>query len=496
MVRGVCAVQGGCERPSPPMQRCDPWPWGYDVAAEGATYRQSARTAPMAIIPQTKLFGWEEVENLGELRRLELVLCTVPDEALMRHLEGRRGRGRDDYPVRAVWNAVLAGVVYQHVSVESLRRELLRNAQLRWLCGFDPVKPAEQAVPPSWVFSRSLKKLMACQEMIDGMFDELVEELRGELEGFGSDLACDSKAVRTHARARGKQKQRALEPDGRRDTDADVGVKTYRGQREDGTVWEKVRKWFGYKLHLVVDADYELPVAYEVTRASAPDNASASRMLDDLEARHGAMLGGCTALMADKAYDDTKLIKKLWDRDDPILPVIPKRQDWKDGEDTRPLCEGADNIVYDCQGQVYCHCWVSGKRRELVYWGYERERDSQKWRCPAAVYGVECESCERCNGHSTYGRVVRVARELDPRTFLPVARGSLKFSRLYKKRTSVERVNSRLDVSFGLEQHFIRGEAKMRARCSLALVVMLAMALGRVREKQRGKLRSLVAAPG
>jgi hypothetical protein len=29
--------------------------------------------------------------------------------------------------------------------------------------------------------------------------------------------------------------------------------------------------WFGYKLHLIVDANYELPVAYELTKASSSD---------------------------------------------------------------------------------------------------------------------------------------------------------------------------------------------------------------------------------
>lgn len=29
--------------------------------------------------------------------------------------------------------------------------------------------------------------------------------------------------------------------------------KVYRRAREDGTRWEKIVKWFGYKLHLVVD---------------------------------------------------------------------------------------------------------------------------------------------------------------------------------------------------------------------------------------------------
>jgi hypothetical protein len=77
---------------------------------------------------------------------------------------------------------------------------------------------------------------------------------------------------------------------------------------------------------------------------------------------------------------------------------------------------------------------------------------------------------------------------------LPSARPSYRFERLYKERVSVEHVNSRLDVSFGFDDHFIRGLAKMRLRCALALMVMLAMALGRVREKRKDKLRSLVAA--
>ena len=53
-------------------------------------------------------------------------------------------------------------------------------------------------------------------------------------------------------------------------------------------------------------------------------------------------------------------------------------------------------------------------------------------------------------------------------------------------------MNSRLDVSYEFERHFIRGQKKMRLRCSLALVVMLAMAVGRIREKQKEKMRSLV----
>ncbi len=80
---------------------------------------------------------------------------------------------------------------------------------------------------------------------------------------------------------------------------------------------------------------------------------------------------------------------------------------------------------------------------------------------------------------------MRIKREFDPRTFVPVARPTMKFARLYKKRTSVERVNSRMDVSYGFEEHFIRTRRKMKLRCGLALIVMLSMALGRIRENKK-----------
>ena len=131
----------------------------------------------MSTIPQKQLFSWEKIENLGDLERLRLVVEYMPDEELMRLIEKERGRGRNDYPVRAVWNSILAGVVYQHMSIESLRRELKRNAQLRQLCGFNVLKGGD-AVPPSYVFTRFLKKLMKRQEEIERMFNGLVEDLR------------------------------------------------------------------------------------------------------------------------------------------------------------------------------------------------------------------------------------------------------------------------------------------------------------------------------
>ena len=441
----------------------------------------------MAIIAQRKLFGWEEIEELGDLQRLRLVLEYIPDEALMQVLEQERDRGRNEYPIRAVWNSVLAGVVYEHISVESLRRELKRNGQLRQLCGFEVERGAE-AVPPSWVYSRFLRTLMKHQEEIEEIFGKLVDSLQEELKDFGEYLAMDGKAIRTHARGRKKEEGEDREPDGRRDVDANWGVKTYRGVREDGTAWEKVKMWFGYKLHLVVDATYELPVGYRVTTASTSELAVAKEMFARIKVAHPEMVERCGYGIADRGYDDGKYITELWE-EYRIKPVIGIRNLWKDGEETKAL-EAVWNVVYSYDGTVFCENPNGEERREMAYGGFEKRRQTLKYRCPARHYGYTCSGERWCG----VGMAIRIPLKEDRRVFTPLARSSNRWETVYKKRTAVERVNSRLDVSFGFERHYIRGLKKMELRCSVALCVMLAMALGRIREKQKKKMRSLVQA--
>jgi hypothetical protein len=234
----------------------------------------------MAKLLAPYLFTWKEVEAKSDLERLRLVLKHLPDEGLMQQLEEQRKGGRDDYPIRPVWNSVLAGVVYQHGSMESLRRELLRNGELRERCGFDPHQ-GSGAVPPSWVYTRFLKLLFKYKADIDAMFDCLVGELKELLPDLGFSVAVDSKGVSSAGRSVNK-----TESDGRRDRDADWGKKTYRGQREDGTLWEKVVKWFGYKIHLLVDTQYEMPIGYRVTRASESDTKHLLPMVKGVREKH------------------------------------------------------------------------------------------------------------------------------------------------------------------------------------------------------------------
>lgn len=441
----------------------------------------------MAIIPQRSLFSWENVDAESDLRRLEYVLDSLDDEPLMRLLEQRRGRGRDDYPVRAVWNCFLAMKVFGHESVSSLIRELRRNGELRCAVGLDPFGGAK-AVPPEYVFSRFFKLLAEFSHEVEGIFDGLVDDLEDLLPDFGREMACDSKGINSFAR-RGSKRAKG---DGRSEIDADVGVKTYNVTLRNGRKVTKKKIWFGFKAHLLVDTKYELPVAYDMTRASASDSPELLKLVEKTHERHPEIVDICNHISLDKGYDSEENNRVLFDKYE-ILPVIAIRDMWRDGEQTRLLDpESAGNVVYDYKGEIYCICPATGEMRSMAYWGYEKDRRCMKYRCPATAYGLACYGRRHCKGSDgKYGRIVRIPIELDRRLFVPLPRSTYKWEKYYRSRTAVERVNSRLDVSFGFEHHTIRGLKKMKLCLGISLVVMLAMAVGSIRAGNKDMMRSL-----
>ena len=75
---------------------------------------------------------------------------------------------------------------------------------------------------------------------------------------------------------------------------------------------------------------------------------------------------------------------------------------------------------------------------------------------------------------------------------MPTPHNTKSWELAYNRRSALERINSRIDNSFGFEFHFIRGKAKMKTRVGLAVAVMMAMALGHAREQRHDQMRSLV----
>jgi len=455
----------------------------------------------VAIILHQHLFTWDQIDTTSDLARLDLVLKNLPDEEIVLELERRRGAGRDTYPIRPTWNAMLAGIIFGHHTVESLLRELRRNGELRQVCGFNTVHGAE-AVPTPCAMSRFVANVIELEPMIERLFNDLVSALSTLLPDLGEHLAFDGKAIPSFSTGRHHKKTEKTS-----DPDAAWGVKTYRGINKDGRSWEKAKSWFGYQLHLIVDSTHELPVAFEVKPANANETKRLVPMVKQLEIDHPEIVKHCYDLTADKGLDCGDTNKILWESHQ-IRPIIDTRKMWKDekqeqGYDpsekiTRSINpEETGNVVYSERGGVYCVCPETGEKYHMQYKGFEADRGTLRYRCPAAAYGLNCQgrsACERAalGRSSDFGRMVRIKLELDRRIFTPIPRDTPQWIRLYKSRTAVERVNSRIDQGLGFDHHTIRGLAKMKTRMGLGLAVMLAMAVGFISEGKPALMRSLV----
>ena len=403
------------------------------------------------IISQMSFVDYGMIEILGDLERFLLALLGLDDEALMLRLEAKRRNGRNDYPVRVMWNLVIAMKVFGHRSVDSFRRELARNSQLRSICGLQDFGRKKHLVPPARVFTGFFKMLEKEQLGIDEMFDAMVLELGERLQEFGKDAAGDGKYVDSLA----NREQKDPNPDagGRAENDAQWGVKEYHYEDKNGNPQVKKEYHFGFKAHLICDVMTELPMAYSVLTAKSDEKKA---MIDMLGKMPSVLTGRMEHLMLDRGYDSMGMIRAA--KGFGIIPIVDIRNCWKDGETTKQYKD--TDMVYDYQGNVFM-VDEKGEKRRMHYEGY----DSQK----------------KCLRYSYKGKVYKIYISYDERVFLPVARDSKKFERLYKGRTSVERLNGRLDRDYMFEDHCIRGLDKMRLMVSLSLLIMNAMALGKIK---------------
>lgn len=418
----------------------------------------------MRIHATQPLFAWSELEDSPSLKTLRAVLSSLPDQPLLDALHTARGHGRGDYPLEVLWGVILLSVLCRHVWLNDCLAELHRNPALCRVLGIRKVAD----IPGPHNLSRFLDLLgrPGPSRALRGAFDALVAELGQVVGDLGRHAAGDSTALKGKAkgdpRAVAAERAEGLpQPSG--------GRKEYTDER--GQV-VRVYAWFGYKLHLLVGVTHEVALAYHVSDTARGDNEGVEALVARAEANLGE--GRIETLAYDKAADDAKVHEVLHEHG--IKPVIQVRALWRE-ETEKPLRVGLP-VVYDEAGTAFCYDTVSDPpvRKQMSCIGYEKGRETVKYRCPAMHEGLPCPSHEKCNAGKAYGLTVRVKCEEDLRRFPPIGRATKQFERLYKGRTSVERVNARLKIFWGVDDGNVRGSRRFHAHVGVVMVVHVALA--------------------
>ena len=412
-------------------------------------------------IVQAPLFDFEAFIKEKGNKNLMIVLEALDAEKLLTTLEREHWTGRKGYSVRGMWSALICGILRQCETLAEVSRLLERDREVRMVCGF----PGKDVIPGEDALGRFLKKLVEHEKLVEEIFEGLIEKLRKLLPGFGLKLAVDSTDIEAYSNGHRKVKS---------DHDAQWGAK---GSKDNHSGGEKDKKegdlyrWFGYKLHLLVDAIYELPITFIVTPANKSDTQQLKPLLE--KARIDRPEAKPEAIMGDKGYDSGQNNKLIYGEYSaaPIIPIVERK-----GAQLPDIC--------NAKGTPTCGCGL-----EMIFWG--RDGNYLKYRCPHVLGKGKCKFLSLCTA-SPYGYVLKLHIKDDPRRHPPVPRESKKWKRLYRLRSAIERVNGRLKDLLGLRRITVRGMAKVVLRSLLSLLVMGAMAVGMAQRSRLKEVRSLV----
>lgn len=467
---------------------------------------------------------WDDFDSFADFDKLtgifrELDLSAVVLE-IGRH---RKFKGRRDWPVESMLLAMFTMKVLQYKSVSGFVRELARNPSLMRLLGFpirrcasdggqrhrDDPTAHRYRVPSNAAMSRFQQTLIEVNDKtgcLDAVYEAQLGKVAARLVDFGQRIGYDGKAIRSHSTGKQLAHKARDEQTGKRptsDPDASWGVHSQYATTAKGRERQVTKKWYGYELHLVADVRYELPISFRLTPAHEAETVNCRQLVSEF--LQGALSGRTESFVADRGLDDNALRKMLYEHD--ILPVIDNRSLWRDDNPhpeqlttpTRALhADPHETILYNEQGQFFCRCPQSGEIRSLYYQGREARRGTIKWSCPADAYGIQCQGRRQC--HEAAGlkadaktRIVRDRINMDHlRSHGPLPKGTRKWQRLYSERSSLERINSRIDSNFQMHDHFIRGIGAMRLHITLGLTAMLAGACMAIRAGKPEKMRCLV----
>ena len=200
----------------------------------------------------------EFVKPTPIVKQLNAIFRSIPDGTLIAALQAPTGR--PGYTVKVLWKTYVAMVVLGLPTFASFIRALHDNPLLAVACGIT----SYEGIPTKFAYSRFMRKLSEPKHvvMVKDIMRSLTRSLYDVLPDFGKSVAIDSTDLK--AWSNGAKKPVS-------DPHATWAVKL--------DISGKKRFYYGYKLHLLADTQYELPIAANLTTASINDVRVASRVL-------------------------------------------------------------------------------------------------------------------------------------------------------------------------------------------------------------------------
>ncbi len=335
--------------------------------------------------------------------------------------------------------------------------ELSDNPALADICGVRDDVPSESTMCR---FNQKLSKIYVeymqfTSRLVDAVAKRISELHQIDPQRYppvAKEVAIDASAIAAFSNPNKKAKD-----GGKSDKDAQWGWR----HKANSPVQEMV-PFFGYKIHLIADAEYEIPLVFDTTGGKHSD----IRMLKPLyeQAKGDFQWFSPEYLSGDKGYDSQAMHRYLRQQGTNGL-IPPRKPTAKDG-----LYDGLFNADGDpvCMGKV-----------AMAFAETDPVTNRHLYRCRPEGCRMKTEGLPwmaHCDDEHWFDP------EDNPRVMGNVRRNSVEWKRLYRKRWSVERVFSSLKDSRLLEKHRYRGMDKVRSHVISTVAAFVATTLAHLQK--------------
>jgi hypothetical protein len=416
---------------------------------------------------QKYLIAPEALFGLQPLRKYELLFETL--EPCCAGCFPSKTKGRRPLSRQALLNALIYKNLRQSPTLFDLASTLIDHPRLAATCGLPPNRSL-------WSLEERLSSFLEAipNTVLQIIRGNLVKQLIERKEISGTFLSIDSAAVpvvvkENNLKTSMKDRFDKSKPP-KRDPEARLGVMIYFAHP-----FQKGPRYFwGYRNHSITDCDAELPL-WEVTK---PANVQDTSLFIPVFKK---LLEQCTfeiqAVMGDAAYDSEDNLKFVIDELH-ALPRVARNPRWEKRREPTVSCSG---------GRI---C-IAGF--EMLYWGRftDRGKIRKKFVCPithSKKFARQVPVCpwnhpafRRGTGCTAYLRGdTQIRKEIDY--------GSQIFKEHYAKRTSSERVFSRL-LTLCMQEPSVYGLNAVANHCTIAHITVLLVALTAAKMGQLDKIR-------
>lgn len=215
--------------------------------------------------------------------------------------------GRLGYTYQVLWRTYVAMTVLNLPSFSALIRALRNNPYLAEACGI--ANP--NAIPSKFAYSRFVRKLktVRCMTIVKNIMRTLTRRCYDIFPDFGKIVAIDATDLKAWSNGGRRHKS---------DPDAGWVIK-------GGTNGKRKFVW-GYKMHLLVDTTYEIPITANITTGNTADVNQATPLLSQARLIKGNFHPDY--VICDAGYSSGKL-RKVIKRQFHAQPIIKANRSHK-----------------------------------------------------------------------------------------------------------------------------------------------------------------------